>query len=97
MPIYEYKCKACGHEFEVFQKMSDKPVKKCEACGKQKAERQISQTSFVLKGTGWYATDYAGHKVHGGSESEGTSSSTASEPAAKPKETKSSKEKNASA
>ena len=83
MPIYEYTCKACGNNFEVLQKISDKPVRKCEACGKLKAQRQISQTSFVLKGTGWYTTDYAGHKAHGGSDSEVSTPSTstsASEP-----------------
>jgi putative FmdB family regulatory protein len=70
MPIYEYTCKACGHEFEVIQKITDKPIRKCERCGKLKAARHISQTSFLLKGSGWYTTDYAGHKAHGGSESE---------------------------
>ncbi|MBI5644012.1 MAG: zinc ribbon domain-containing protein [Deltaproteobacteria bacterium] len=58
MPIYEYKCKSCGKEFEVIQKFSDEPVKKCIECGKA-VEKMISQSSFVLKGTGWYQTDYA--------------------------------------
>ncbi|MBI5491933.1 MAG: zinc ribbon domain-containing protein [Deltaproteobacteria bacterium] len=57
MPIYEYKCKGCGKEFEVIQKFSDAPVKKCADCG-GKVEKIISQSSFVLKGSGWYATDY---------------------------------------
>jgi putative FmdB family regulatory protein len=78
MPIYEYTCKACGHEFEVIQKISDRPIRKCEACGRLKAERHISQTSFLLKGTGWYTTDYAGHKAHGGSESESTPAASSS-------------------
>ncbi len=60
MPIYEYYCDACGHEFEVMQKITDNPIKKCEACGKLKAKRAISKTSFVLKGSGWYVTDYGG-------------------------------------
>jgi len=69
MPIYEYRCEACGHEFEVMQKISDKPVRKCESCGRQKAKRIISQTSFVLKGGGWYATDYSRQaKPKGGSK-----------------------------
>ena len=84
MPIYEYSCKACGHEFEVIQKISDRPIRKCEACGRLKAERHISQTSFLLKGTGWYTTDYAGHKAHGGSESESTPSAEPKPEAAKP-------------
>lgn len=61
MPIYEYKCTKCGKEFEVIQKFSDKPVKKCPDCS-GKVEKLISQSSFVLKGTGWYQTDYAGKK-----------------------------------
>ena len=81
MPIYEYTCRACGHEFEVIQKITDRPIRKCEKCGKLQAKRRISQTSFLLKGSGWYTTDYAGHKAHGGSESE-TSKPAASEPAA---------------
>ena len=60
MPIYEYYCDSCGHEFEVMQRINDRPVKKCAACGKLKAKRAISKTSFVLKGSGWYVTDYGG-------------------------------------
>ena len=62
MPLYEYRCGACGHEFEVLQKVSDRPIRKCESCGRLKAKRAISQTSFVLKGSGWYVTDYGGRK-----------------------------------
>jgi putative FmdB family regulatory protein len=62
MPLYEYRCGACGHEFEVLQKISDRPIRKCERCGRLKAKRAISQTSFVLKGSGWYVTDYGGRK-----------------------------------
>ncbi len=61
MPIYEYKCKGCGKEFEVMQKFSDAPVKKCADCG-GKVEKIISQSSFVLKGSGWHATDYGKDK-----------------------------------
>src|SRR5579859_3767117 len=57
MPIYEYKCGKCG-VFEVTQRITENPLKKCPTC-KSKVERIISATSFVLKGTGWYATDYA--------------------------------------
>lgn len=59
MPIYEYKCNECGKEFEVIQKFSDKPLKKCIHCSSKKVEKLISQSSFHLKGSGWYATDYA--------------------------------------
>jgi len=59
MPIYEYHCDACGHEFEVMQKITDKPVHQCEACKKLKARRMISQSSFQLKGGGWYSDLYS--------------------------------------
>ncbi|MBI5588631.1 MAG: zinc ribbon domain-containing protein [Deltaproteobacteria bacterium] len=58
MPIYEYRCTKCGKDFEVMQKFSDKPVEKCIHCS-GKVEKLISQSSFHLKGSGWYATDYA--------------------------------------
>ena len=58
MPIYEYKCEGCSAVFEVFQKMSDPPPASHD-CGSMKVTRLLSNTSFVLKGTGWYATDYA--------------------------------------
>lgn len=58
MPIYEYECSKCGHRFEVIQKVSDAPLKKCEKC-KGKAERLISSPAIQFKGTGWYVTDYA--------------------------------------
>jgi putative FmdB family regulatory protein len=57
MPIYEYKCPKCG-VVEVMQGIKEAPLKKCPNC-KRKVERLMSSTSFVLKGTGWYATDYA--------------------------------------
>ena len=59
MPTYEYACRACDHEFERDQRISDKPVKKCPSCGKMQARRLISRTSFVLKGGGWYNDLYA--------------------------------------
>lgn len=59
MPTYEYACKACGHEFEREQRITDKPVKKCPSCGAMQAKRLISRTSFVLKGSGWYNDLYA--------------------------------------
>ena len=57
MPIYEYRCQNCGREFEEWQKFSDPPVDTCSDCG-GKTCRLISQSTFVLKGTGWYVTDY---------------------------------------
>jgi putative FmdB family regulatory protein len=58
MPIYEYECQKCGNLIEVWQTFSDAPLTKCEKC-KGKLRKMISQNSFHLKGTGWYATDYA--------------------------------------
>ncbi len=58
MPIYEYQCGNCGVEFEEWQNISDAPVDKCPQCGGP-SSRLISQSTFILKGTGWYATDYA--------------------------------------
>jgi len=57
MPIYEYKCQQCG-DFEVTQKITGKPLARCPTC-KGKVKKLISNTSFQLKGTGWYITDYA--------------------------------------
>ncbi|HDG98568.1 MAG: zinc ribbon domain-containing protein [Deltaproteobacteria bacterium] len=71
MPIYEYECTKCGQLTEVWQKFSDPPLKKCEACG-GKMRKLISQSTFHLKGSGWYVTDY-------GSRSSGLSSTTKEE------------------
>jgi putative FmdB family regulatory protein len=71
MPIYEYKCNHCG-VFEVTQRITENALKKCPTC-KAKIERIISATSFVLKGSGWYATDYASKPK---SDSTATDSST---------------------
>jgi putative FmdB family regulatory protein len=59
MPIYEYVCQKCGHYLETMQKMSDKPLTSCPEC-KGRLEKIFSQTSFQLKGSGWYRTDYNG-------------------------------------
>ena len=61
MPIYEYRCKGCGKEFELIQKFSDKPVKECIHCGGA-VEKLISISSFQLKGDGWYKDGYASCK-----------------------------------
>ncbi len=58
MPIYEYECEGCGKISEVIQKFSDKPVTECGHCTGH-LHKLISQSSFHLKGTGWYVTDYA--------------------------------------
>lgn len=57
MPIYEYRCRSCLHEFEHFQKITDKPVATCPECGAP-VDRLVSSTSFTLKGGGWYKDGY---------------------------------------
>ena len=59
MPIYEYACAKCGHHLELLQKIGDPAPKRCPNCRKGKMEKMISRTSFQLKGSGWYASDYA--------------------------------------
>jgi len=70
MPIYEYECLKCGKKLEVIQKFSDKPLSKCPGC-KGKLHKLISHNSFILKGTGWYATDYASSKKETAKKTEG--------------------------
>ncbi len=80
MPIYEYVCEKCGAHLEVLQKMSDKPLTRCKSCG-GRLERIISQSSFILKGSGWYLTDYARkeRQQKEGTSSEGDKTSSKSE------------------
>ena len=69
MPIYEYQCEKCG-EFEVTQRITEGPLKKCPTC-KRKVKKLISSTSFHLKGSGWYVTDYARKGKDGGGKDDG--------------------------
>jgi putative FmdB family regulatory protein len=62
MPIYEYRCSACGHHLEALQKMTDAPLRKCPDCGKSRLKRLVSASQFRLKGSGWYETDFKGDK-----------------------------------
>ena len=65
MPIYEYACDKCSHEFEVEQRITEDPVKTCPECRSRKVRRLISQTSFVLKGSGWYSDLYSSSSSKG--------------------------------
>lgn len=58
MPIYEYRCEACGHQKEFLQRISDAPLTLCPECGKPRFSKMLSAAGFHLKGTGWYATDF---------------------------------------
>ncbi|MCC2595951.1 zinc ribbon domain-containing protein [Pusillimonas sp. MFBS29] len=58
MPIYAYKCSACGHAQDVLQKMSDPVLTVCPECGASAYEKQVTAAGFQLKGSGWYVTDF---------------------------------------
>lgn len=62
MPIYEYECRACGHEFEAMQKFTDPVLIDCPDCAKPTLKKLISPVAFRLKGTGWYETDFKNAK-----------------------------------
>lgn len=90
MPIYEYACPKCG-EFEVTQRITDGPLKKCPTCKSTKVKKLISNTSFQLKGSGWYVTDYARKDSGGGkSESKGETKSESKSDTSTTKESSSS-------
>ncbi len=58
MPIYAYRCDACGFAKDVLQKISDAPLTDCPECGKAEFKKQLTAAGFQLKGTGWYVTDF---------------------------------------
>ena len=76
MPIYEYECTKCGHQTEVWRKFSDPPITKCELC-RGKMKKLISQSTFHLKGSGWYVTDYASNRGGSGGKREESDKDTA--------------------
>jgi len=85
MPVYEYQCQKCG-TFETTQRITEEPLSKCPTC-KGKVKKLISNTSFQLKGTGWYITDYA-RKGKDAPKTENGASSSSSESKNESKETK---------
>src|SRR5690348_12231225 len=99
MPIYEYQCEHCG-VFEEMQRITDPPLARCPTCKRKKVRRLISSTSFQLKGSGWYATDYARSGSGNGAKKdagESTASGGKTEKAdAKPAESKPASEKSTS-
>jgi putative FmdB family regulatory protein len=76
MPTYEYKCEACGHQFEKFQSITAAPIKKCPECGKSKVRRLIGTGAGLLfKGSGFYITDYRGEAYNKAAKADSSSSS----------------------
>lgn len=88
MPIYEYKCKKCGKEFEMFQGITDPAAKSCKFC-KGSVHKVMSLSSFHLKGSGWYVTDYGGKKAPGGEKKKEESTTTKTEKSETPSKGKS--------
>ena len=81
MPIYEYRCGACGHELEVLQKLSEPPLSDCPECKAPALAKLISPVGFQLKGSGWYATDFKGSGKPAG-KTDGKNGDGAAKPAA---------------
>ncbi|MCH2179317.1 MAG: zinc ribbon domain-containing protein [Mariniblastus sp.] len=76
MPTYDYECDACGHTWELFQKITDDPVKKCPQCNKKKARRLFGTgAAVVFKGSGFYQTDYRSESYKKGAKADKKSNS----------------------
>ncbi len=91
MPIYEYQCEACEHKFDMLQKITAEPLKECSECGGP-VHKLISSTSFILKGGGWYATEYGKNRL-----SQKGMKNTAAKPAEKEQKSKTKTTKTAAA
>jgi putative FmdB family regulatory protein len=85
VPTYGYRCTKCGHQFEVFQRMSDEPIQTCPNC-EGKVTKMLYPTGVVFKGSGYYSTDYKGSGSSGSSNGSGptTEGKSESKPEAKP-------------
>ena len=81
MPIYAYRCEACGFAKDVLQKMSDAPLTECTACGKPAFKKQLTAAGFQLKGSGWYVTDFRGGQSAPAASESGAASTTPAAPA----------------
>jgi putative FmdB family regulatory protein len=88
MPIYAYRCAACGHAKDMLQKLSDPPLTTCPACGAETFRKQLTAAGFQLKGSGWYVTDFRGNgqppAPAGGNEAPAPSAAPDSSPAVAP-------------
>ena len=84
MPIYAYKCDACGHAKDVLQKVSDPVLSTCPSCGADAFRKQVTAAGFQLKGSGWYVTDFRGGS--GGASAAAAADKPADKPAEKASE-----------
>jgi putative FmdB family regulatory protein len=84
MPIYAYRCSACGHAKDVLQKLSDPVLSTCPACGVDAFAKQVTAAGFQLKGSGWYATDFKGGGAAPAAGKPAEGGAAADAPAAKP-------------
>ena len=81
MPIYAYRCEACGFAKDVLQSISAAPLTDCESCGKPEFRKQVTAAGFQLKGSGWYVTDFRNGAAPAAKADAGTASAGASAPA----------------
>jgi len=81
MPIYAYRCEACGFAKDVLQSISAAPLTDCESCGKAEFRKQVTAAGFQLKGSGWYVTDFRGGSNAGASANTGSNAAGTSTPA----------------
>ena len=82
MPIYAYRCSACGHAKDVLQKLSDAPLTTCPSCGAEAFGKQVTAAGFQLKGSGWYVTDFRGGSSAGSAPAAaGAAAAATAEPA----------------
>ncbi len=71
MPTYDYRCNACGHQFEEFQSITSEPIRICPVCGQEQVTRLLSGgTGLIFKGSGFYITDYKSKKTNSSTEHE---------------------------
>ncbi|HHT9110789.1 MAG TPA: FmdB family zinc ribbon protein [Candidatus Brocadiaceae bacterium] len=84
MPTYDYKCNACEHEFELFQHITENPIKKCPSCGKLKVQRIIgSGGGIIFKGSGFYQTDYRSEEYKSKAKKDAEPAKSVTKPAGK--------------
>lgn len=84
MPIYAYRCEACGFAKDVLQKVSDAQLTECPSCGQSTFKKQLTAAGFQLKGTGWYVTDFRGGAGNKAAPATAPAAETSSAPAATP-------------